>query len=308
MKKPVEPAEDPAHSAPHNGQDTRDNRPTVGCLFAGIGGFDLGFERAGWRVAWQVEADFVNRAVLADRFPASRVLSDVRTASSRNLAPVDCVAFGSPCTNISTMGHCRKGGQPGLRGPESGLFFEATRIIGELRPRWVAFENVPALLHSNAGRDLQEVVGEFAGLGYLGHARVLDARHFGVPQGRRRLFMVAGLGLHPHADFLADAGPVGTVPRTVDPFQELPGDGWAGYTLTAADNGSRCNIGSELFVAVEDGWGQMAERAREAEVHGLLWGLDEADAAEAWSAGNAVVPQVAQWLAGILMRSHKGEL
>jgi DNA (cytosine-5)-methyltransferase 1 len=276
---------------------------TLGSLFAGCGGFDCGFDQAGWRSVWQVEIDATNRAVLADRFPGARQLSDVRNCGARNLERVACIAFGSPCTDISNMGGARKIGKPGLDGEASGLFFEALRIIGELQPPWVVFENVPALLHSNGGRDFERVVAAFAQLGYLGFGRVLNAQFFGVPQRRRRLFLVAGLGRYPSLDFLADASAVEAIPSSLNQAKERAGDCWAGYTLTAADSGCRIDLGSELFVAEEDGWDQMVERARAAEIHGFLWGLDEAGAAEAFAAGNAVCPPVARWIAEILNRS-----
>jgi DNA (cytosine-5)-methyltransferase 1 len=274
---------------------------TLGSLFAGIGGFDIGFERAGWVTKWQVEWNAINRAVLADRFPAAKQFRDVRSPSK--LDPVDCIAFGSPCTNISNMATATIGGKQGLDGPESRLFFEALRIIDQVQPTWVVFENVPALLHSNDCEDLQRVISEFAKRNYLGFARVLNAQFFGIPQNRRRFFLVAGLGRYPHADFLADAAPVESVPCSIVASENRPGDAWAGYTLTAADNGSRINLSSELFIAEENGWDSMAERARASEIHGFQWGLDEANAKEAFSAGNAICPAIAEWIARILNRS-----
>ena len=276
---------------------------TIGSLFAGIGGFDAGFEQAGWRSVWQVEINASNRAALAYRFPGARQFADVRCVGRRNLEPVDCITFGSPCTDISNMGCARTVGRTGLGGEASGLFFEAIRIIGEIQPRWIVFENVPALLHSNGGRDFERVLQEFTQLGFVGHYRVLNAQFFGVPQNRRRIFMVGGFGRVPHADFLADAGAVESIPCSVNACKERPGDGWAGYILTAADNGSRINLSSELLVAEADGWGAMVERARASEVHGFHWGLDEVSAAKAFAAGNAVCPAIARWIAEILNRS-----
>lgn len=280
------------------------NDRTIGSIFAGIAGFDAGFEQAGWRSVWQIEINPINRAVLADRFPGARQFSDVRNCGLRNLGPVQCVAFGSPCTDISNMGAARKGGKQGLDGQASRLFWEALRLLRELQPPWMVFENVPALLHSNGGKDFERVLTAFAECGYLGFARVLNAQYFGVPQNRRRLFMVAGLGRYPSMEFLADAGAVESIPCSLNEAKERGGDGWAGYTLTAADNGSRINLSSELLVTEEDGWDSMAQRAREAQVHGFRWGLDEANAAEAFSAGNAVCPAIARWIAEILNKSQ----
>lgn len=273
----------------------------LGSIFAGIGGFDLGFERAGWSTAWQIELNGINRACLADRFPGAKQFGDVRSPS--RLGPVDCIAFGSPCTDISNMGAARTGGKQGLAGPASSLFFEALAIIDQVQPTWVVFENVAALFHSNDCRDLQRVISEFAQRNYLGFARVLDAQYFGVPQRRRRVFMVAGLGRYPHMDFLASAAPVEALPGAIAQGEERPGDQWAGYTLTSAGEPGRINLGSEILVAETDGWDQMVERARASALHGFSGGLAEADLAEAFAAGNAVCPEIARWIAEILNRS-----
>lgn len=166
--------------------------PTVGSLFAGIGGFDLGFERAGFRTAWQVEIDPIRRAVLADRFPHAQRFDDVRACGRHNLLPVDVIVGGFPCQDLSTMGK-----RAGLAGERSGLFYEVVRIINELRPRWLVLENVTGLLSCNDGEDFAAVIGTLAECGYLGFWRVLNAQYFGVPTKRRRVFMVAGLGCQP---------------------------------------------------------------------------------------------------------------
>jgi DNA (cytosine-5)-methyltransferase 1 len=204
------------------------------------------------------------------------------------------------------MGSARRGGKLGLAGPSSSLFFEALRIIDEIQPTWLVFENVTGLFHSNNGEDLQRVISEFAQRDYLGYARVLDAQYFGIPQKRRRIFMVAGLGCYPSIDFLADAAPVEALPCAVGPAQEHPGDSWAGYTLTAPGDRwetGRLSLGSELLVAEENGWPAMAELERETSLHGFSIGLDETNAAEAFGAGNAVNPSIAEWIAQILNRS-----
>ena len=113
----------------------------VGSLFAGIGGFDLGFERAGMRVAWQVELDPYCRAVLARHFPDAARFEDVCEVGARNLAPVDLICGGFPCQDLSPAGR-----GAGIDGARSGLWAEFARIVRELRPRYVVVENVPALL------------------------------------------------------------------------------------------------------------------------------------------------------------------
>jgi DNA (cytosine-5)-methyltransferase 1 len=185
--------------------------------------------------------------------------------------------------------------QRGLGGGKSCIFFDCMEAIGSILPEYVVFENVPNLLHSNAGRDIQSVVQAFAQLGYLGAARVLNSSAFGIPQNRRRLLLVARLGQEPPPEFMADAGTMEALSASLGSGRIAEAEGaWAGYTLTAPNKlnhcNSRINIGSELLVAEEGRWDQMAERSRAAEVHGFPRGLDATDTEEAYAAGNAMPP------------------
>lgn len=161
----------------------------VGSLFAGIGGFDLGFERAGFDVAWCVEWDKAAQAVLRRRFPNAQVYGDIRQVDPAQLAPVDVICGGFPCQDLSVAGK-----RAGLAGERSGLFHDAMRIVRAIRPRVLILENVPGLLSSNRGRDFATVlreVGEGWDCAEVGW-RVLDSQFFGVAQRRRRVFVVAG--------------------------------------------------------------------------------------------------------------------
>lgn len=264
----------------------------VGSLFSGIGGFEIGFERAGFTTAWQVEIDPIPRAVLADRFPHAKQFEDVRAVGAGQLRPVDVIVGGFPCQDVSTMGRRR-----GLAGQRTGLFFEVARILSELRPEWVVLENVTGLIHSHDGQDLQTVIATLAECGYVGCWRVLNAEHFGVPTKRRRVFLVGRLGDAPPIEFLADAGPVEPVrgaPQT-DEAQQITG--WAHPTLLAGSSNSQISISGSGLVAVGHGRDQMDDRQRTVDDHGLCRGLDAANFAEAHAAGNAVCPPVAQWIA-----------
>lgn len=168
---------------------------TVGSLFAGIGGFDLGFERAGFRTVWQVENDGKAQSVLSLRFPDTALHNDVRTANG--LERVDVICGGFPCQDVSVAG-TRKG----LIGERTGLFWQIVRIARELEPRWMVLENVPGLLSSHGGRDFYAVLVALAECGFRRAYRILDSRYFGVPQRRRRVFIVlraGGLGDGPGA-------------------------------------------------------------------------------------------------------------
>lgn len=274
-------------------------KPTIGSLFAGIGGFDIGFENAGFQTAWQVEIDPTCRAVLADRFPQATQYDDVRLCGAANLSPVDVITGGFPCQDVSAMGKRR-----GLAGSRTGLFFEVIRIINELRPQWVVLENVTGLLNSNDGEDFQTVIATLAECGYLGCWRVLNAQYFGVPTRRRRVFLVAGLGKHPPLELLADAAPVGTFsgpPRPAEYPVEIAA--WAHPTLLSGSSAGQIDISGSGLIAAGDSWDQMVNRQRTVDDHGLYRGLDAANFAETHAAGNAVVPQVAQWIAEHLIRA-----
>lgn len=156
-----------------------------GSLFSGIGGFDLGLERAGHECAWQVEIDAACARVLADKFPRVARFEDVTQVGAGNLSPVDLICGGFPCQDLSVAGR-----RAGLAGDRSGLWFEFHRIIAEVTPRWVLIENVPGLLSSNDGRDMGVVLKGLEELGYGWAYRVLDAQFFGVAQRRERVFVV----------------------------------------------------------------------------------------------------------------------
>jgi DNA (cytosine-5)-methyltransferase 1 len=156
---------------------------TFGSLFAGIGGFDLGLERAGMTCKWQVEIDDYASRVLAKHWPDVPRHGDVRTfpTADRDWS-VDLICGGFPCQDISVAG---KGA--GLAGARSGLWYEFARIIREVRPRWVIVENVRAL----ASRGLGEVLGDLAHLGFDAEWHCIPACAVGAPHRRERIWIVA---------------------------------------------------------------------------------------------------------------------
>ncbi len=160
-----------------------------GSLFTGIGGFDLGFDRAGMECTWQCEIDKYARAVLSKHWPNVERLEDVQQIGKENLGPVDLICGGFPCQDLSVAGK-----RAGLAGSKSGLWFEFARILGELKPAWVVIENVPGLLSSNKGKDFAVILRGLVKLGYGVCWRVLNSQHFGVPQRRNRVFIVGHLG------------------------------------------------------------------------------------------------------------------
>ncbi|MGA1697555.1 MAG: DNA cytosine methyltransferase [Ilumatobacteraceae bacterium] len=169
-------------------------KPTYGSLFSGVGGFDLGFDRAGFEGVFQVEWDKHCRSILERHWPDVPKWSDVQDVSGAEVPPCDVLTFGSPCQDLSIAGK-----QAGLGGGRSSMFFEATRIIKEMQnatggafPRIAVWENVPGALSSNKGDDFAVVLDEMAECGALVlEWAILDARWFGVPQRRRRVFLIA---------------------------------------------------------------------------------------------------------------------
>lgn len=153
-----------------------------GSLFSGIGGFDLGFSRAGIETLWEVEIDPYCRKVLERHFPNAERFADIRECGKHNLRPVDVISGGFPCQDISQAGK-----RAGIDGDRSGLWREYARIIGELRPRYVCIENVAALL----GRGLVRVLCDLAALGYDAEWEVISAADVGAPHLRERVWIVA---------------------------------------------------------------------------------------------------------------------
>lgn len=157
-------------------------------LFSGIGGFDLGFERAGMECVAQVEFNKCAADALQYHWPKVPHYEDVRHVGKRNLPAADLICGGFPCQDVSVAGK-----RAGLAGERSGLWFEFLRIITECAPGWVVIENVPGLLSSNKGADFATVIHGLVERGYRVGWRVLDAQYFGLAQRRKRVFIVGSL-------------------------------------------------------------------------------------------------------------------
>jgi DNA (cytosine-5)-methyltransferase 1 len=179
--------------------------PNLVSLFSGVGGMDLGLDAAGYSPVQFCEIDDRAQSVLRRHWPGVPVHDDVTTLDLRSLrGSVSLVAGGSPCQDLSVAGR-----RKGLGGERSGLFWHQCRIADETTARWVLWENVLGALSSNDGHDFAAVLWGLTGLcpavpedGWRSTGvccgprrtavwRVLDAQHFGVPQRRRRVFVVA---------------------------------------------------------------------------------------------------------------------
>lgn len=192
---------------------------TLGSLFDGSGGFPLAGLLAGIQPVWASEIEPFPIRVTTKRLPFVKHLGDINSIHGDEIEPVDIITFGSPCTDMSVAGK-----RAGLGGKQSSLFYEAVRIIKEMRcatdgkyPRFIVWENVPGAFSSNKGEDfrcvLEEIcsvrdegvsvpgppkgkwpnAGEIVGDGYSVAFRVFDAQLWGVPQRRKRIYLVGDL-------------------------------------------------------------------------------------------------------------------
>jgi len=199
----------------------REGLMTLGSLFDGIGGFPLAAVRNNIAPIWASEIEAVPVSITKRHFPDMKHLGDIRNINGREIEPVDVITFGSPCQDLSVAGK-----RAGLGGERSSLFMEAVRIIKEMRdatngvmPRYCVYENVMGAFSTNKSEDFRiilekitDIAGQgvsvpgspqgerwFASGGVMGDGyslawRVLDAQYWGVPQRRRRIFLVADFG------------------------------------------------------------------------------------------------------------------
>lgn len=238
---------------------------TVGSLFSGIGGLDLGLEQAGMKTVWQVEYDDWARGKLDENFPHTKKHKDVREVGKHNLEPVDLICGGFPCQDVSQL----KTDGEGLDGAKSGLWAEYLRIIRELRPRYALIENVPNLVV----RGLSRVLSDLAGVGYDAEWQTLRASTFGLPQRRKRFFIVAYA--------------TGDRPFSIQVFDREHIQGLLSHTRTFRD-------GTPVFL--KDLRYQYPEIPKHLRLdNGFSFELSEIEAAVK-GYGNAVAPPVAKWI------------
>jgi len=201
-------------------------RLTLGSLFDGSGGFPLGAVLHGITPLWASEIEPFAIRVTTKRFPGMKHLGDIARIDSGAIPPVDVISFGSPCTDLSAAGR-----RAGLGGKHSSLFYEAIRVIKEMReatngeyPRFICFENVQGAFHSNRGADFKAILDAVVGIaepgaevppagkggrgaasawpyadilvgdGWSVAYRLVDAQYFGVAQRRKRVYLVADFG------------------------------------------------------------------------------------------------------------------
>jgi DNA (cytosine-5)-methyltransferase 1 len=156
---------------------------------SGIEAASCAWHPLGWRSQWLSEIEPFPSAVLAHHYPSVSNLGDMTKFKEWPDAAIDLLVGGTPCQSFSVAG-LRKG----LADPRGNLMLTYLAIAERFAPRWLVWENVPGVLSSNGGRDFGTLLGGLAELGYGFAYRVLDAQHFGVPQRRRRVFVVGHIG------------------------------------------------------------------------------------------------------------------
>jgi len=236
-----------------------------GSLFSGIGGLDLGLERAGMRCRWQVEIDPYARSVLKKHWPEVKRYDDITRLDGNDLEPVDLICGGFPCQDLSFAGYGR-----GLDGERSGLWNDFARIIRVVRPRFVLVENVAALLQ----RGLGNILRTLSDCGFNAEWSTVSACAMGATHMRQRLFIVAySNGLNGRSR-LRDSAPrqIWEV-STVDSFARA-----------RASAKTRLENPSELY-------GSAYESSA---------GLDRNR-----GIGNAVYPDVAEWIARRILEAER---
>lgn len=313
-----------ARSGAANGTQKRIDAPRfrAASLFTGIGGFDIGFENAGFDITFQCEIQEYCRTILEKKWPGVPRAKNIKEIQASAIPSSDVWAGGFPCQDVSLA---RMGQRDGLKGKRSGLFHEFARLAGEVRPRVVLLENVAGLLSSHGGRDFGTVIGTLAEFGYSVGWRVLNSRHFGVPQSRQRVYIV---GCHRDDSgpgqilFEAERGSGNVASSKSDgkvalsPFKTSVGDpsgdgpvtqsiAYCLYACSARHTGTDW---SRTYVQYPKK-GQV-RRLTPKECEGIMsfpdgWTIppsgtridDDIDSLRYHALGNAVTPPVAQWLA-----------
>jgi DNA (cytosine-5)-methyltransferase 1 len=296
---------------------------TVASFFSGIGGFDLGFERAGFRVTMQCEIEPFCNSILEKHWPDVVRYDDIRKVEGGHVPESSVWIGGFPCQDLSIA---RMGKRAGLRGSRSGLFHEFARLAGEGKPRVLVIENVAGLLSSHNGRDLAVLLSTLAELGYAVGWRTLNSKDFGVPQSRQRVYIVGCYrDVRGPAQILFEPERrKGNSPESrqngsdsKSPFQTILGDprgegpviqaiAYCLYATSARHTGTDWSRNYVCYP--REG---MVRRLIPSECEGVMafpagWTLpatnelagDDLDSARYHALGNAVTPPVAEWLAG----------
>jgi len=282
----------------------------VASFFSGIGGFDLGFERAGMEVVFQCEINAFSKQILNKHWPNMLLHDDIRTLDASTIPDSDVWCGGFPCQDVSLANN---GKREGLDGKRSGLFYKFKDLVGERRPRWIVLENVPGLLSSQKGEDFRVVIKSLDEFGYGVAWRVLDAKFFGTPQRRRRVFIVASYQSRIAAKILFDNKRVAVANQKSREQKEISTEGSGdgnkesnlysiqnaaiGRVHTSGPQGKGYRSDGETWTFDSRGRGDAICKTsipfRIREISGISFGLDSR---RYESLGNAVNVTVAEWI------------
>ncbi len=291
-------------------------KPTVVGLFAGIGGLEAGFRKAGYRSVMLCEVDANARKVLEKQFPDTAITNDIKDLDV--LPACDVVTAGFPCQDLSQVGRRR-----GIKGPNSGLIEYVMNLLANatIPPTWLVLENVPFMLKLDRGRAISRITKSLEKMGWAWAYRTIDTRAFGLPQRRRRVILVASKVKDPRPVlFNSDAGTPDSTPRSNHAcgFYWTEGNsglGWAVDAIPPLKGGSALHIPSPPAIwfpqrrliavpSIEDaerlqgfpaGWTAPADD--DVKGHRRRWRM----------VGNAVSVPLAEWLAKRLLTtsSHR---
>jgi DNA (cytosine-5)-methyltransferase 1 len=177
-----------------------DDKLRFASFFAGIGGFDLGFQRAGMKPVFHCEIDTHCQQVLRRHWPEVPLHGDITTLKSKEIPRAEVWAGGWPCQDLSHANTDRKG----LKGKRSGLFYDFVELASEARPKWLVMENVVGLLSAEGGTALETVTDELEEAGYLGGWFACNTLDAGLPHHRERVFIVASYRCESAYQFLSN--------------------------------------------------------------------------------------------------------
>ena len=194
----------------------------VASFFSGIGGFDLGLENVGMKVVFKCEIDNICREILRKHWPEVPLKGDINDLEPEDIPESELWCGGFPCQDLSLA---NQGKRKGLKGERSGLFFKFAELIGKKTPRWVVIENVPGLLNSNFGKDFQILIQTLEKFGYGVSWRVLDAKYFGTPQRRRRVFVIGSFRTLKSAEVLFEQGGTTITDKSGRGKWQIPSEG-----------------------------------------------------------------------------------
>jgi len=263
-------------------------------FFSGVGGLDLGFERAGIETVSVSEIDPYANAVLAERFPDAPNLGSITEVDANDIPEADIWSGGFPCQDLSVAGK-----RAGFAGKRSSLAFTFLDLVEQRRPRWLVLENVPGLFSSNKGADFGRLLYEMEQLGYGVSWRTLDARYFGVAQRRRRVFIVASLESDRAGEVLLECEGCERHPSPRQPQRQgaasgaPDGSGIAGAITRRFSKGVNSTIDEPLIVSPTPN----ADGVRAAD--GLARRLDNQSGVDTFGAETHRSLQARDWKAGV---------